>query len=104
MYRRPPQLPPPDVTQPAALRLMQGFPPPPDKVVRLANILQYPNVRWAAHHLRELGPTAAVWRGAGTPSALPTAAPASVSDGPAQQGWPRAHKAHHQSTTSRSFR
>ena len=69
-----PQLPPPDATYPATLQLMQGFPPPPDKVVRLANILKYPNVRWAAHHLRELGPTAAVWRGAGAPSALLAAA------------------------------
>ena len=69
-----PQLPPPDATQPAALQLMQGFPPPPDKIVRLANILKYPNVRWAAQHLRELGPTATIWRGAGAPSALPAAA------------------------------
>lgn len=69
-----PQLPPPDATQPAATQLMQGFPPPPDKIVRLANILKYPNVRWAAQHLRELGPTAAIWRGGGAPSALPAAA------------------------------
>lgn len=69
-----PQLPPPQATDPIALKLMQGFPPPPDKTVRLANVLQYPNARWAFHHMRELGPTAAVWRGAGTPSALPQAA------------------------------
>ena len=69
-----PQLPPPEATHPVTLQLMQGFPPPPDKIVRLANILKYPNVRWAAQHLRELGPTAAVWRGAGTPSTLPAAA------------------------------
>jgi CubicO group peptidase (beta-lactamase class C family) len=69
-----PQLPPPQATDPVALKLMQGFPPPPDKTVRLANVLQYPNARWAFHHMRELGPTAAVWRGAGTPSALPQAA------------------------------
>src|SRR3989344_5393975 len=69
-----PQLPPPDATHTATLQLMQGFPPPPDKVVRLANTLKYPNVRWAAHHLRGRGPTAAVGRGAGAPSALPTAA------------------------------
>lgn len=49
---------------------MQGFPPPPDKTVRLANVLQYPNARWAFHHIRELGPTATIWRGAGQPSAL----------------------------------
>jgi CubicO group peptidase (beta-lactamase class C family) len=66
-----PQLPPPDATDPVALKLMQGFPPPPDKQVRLATILKYPNARWALHHLRELGPTATVWRGDGPASALP---------------------------------
>lgn len=66
-----PQLPPPDATDPVALQLMQGFPPPADKQVRLANILKYPNARWALHHLRELGPTATVWRGDGPSAALP---------------------------------
>ena len=74
-----PQLPPPDATNPVTLQLMQGFPPAPDKVVRLANILKYPNVRWAAQHLRELGPTATIWRGAAAPSALP-AAPRALPD------------------------
>ncbi|MDD2176108.1 beta-lactamase family protein [Acidovorax sp. D2M1] len=74
-----PQLPPPDATNPVTLQLMQGFPPPPDKLVRLANTLKYPNVRWAAQHLRELGPTATVWRGAAAPSALP-AAPRALPD------------------------
>lgn len=66
-----PQLPPPDATDPTALQLMQGFPPPADKQVRLATILKYPNARWALHHLRELGPTATVWRGDGPVAALP---------------------------------
>jgi len=69
-----PQLPPPQATDPVALQIMQGFPPAPDKTVRLANVLQYPNARWAFHHMRELGPTAAIWRGAGPASALPQAA------------------------------
>jgi CubicO group peptidase (beta-lactamase class C family) len=69
-----PKLPPPELTDPAALQLMQGFPPPPDKVVRLSNILKYPNVRWAARHLREMGPTAAISRGAGPVSPLPPGA------------------------------
>lgn len=68
------QLPPPQATDPVALQIMQGFPPPPDKTVRLANVLQYPNARWAFHHMRELGPTAAIWRGAGPASALTKAA------------------------------
>jgi hypothetical protein len=70
--QRPP-LPPPEATDPVALKLMQGFPPPPEKTVRLANVLQYPNARWAFHHMRELGPTATIWRGAGPASALPRA-------------------------------
>lgn len=68
-----PQLPLPEATDPVALKLMQGFPPAPDKTVRLASVLQYPNARWAFHHMRELGPTATVWRGAGPASALPQA-------------------------------
>jgi len=66
-------LPPPERTDPVTLGLMQGFPPPPDKVVTLANTLKFPNGRWAFHHLRALGPTANVARGALPPSALPSA-------------------------------
>src|SRR4051794_4116644 len=65
-----PQLPPPEATDPVALGIMKGFPPPADKVVTLANILKFPNGRWAYHHLRELGPTANIWRGAKGPSVL----------------------------------
>ncbi len=68
-----PQLPPPEKTDPVALEIMKGFPPPPDKVVTLANLLKYPNGRWGFHHIRELGPTANVWRGTAAPSALPVA-------------------------------
>jgi CubicO group peptidase (beta-lactamase class C family) len=58
-----PALPSPEATDPVKLELMQGFPPPPDKVVRLGSLLKFPNGRWGFHHLRELGPTAQVWRG-----------------------------------------
>lgn len=58
-----PQLPPPEATDPVKRGLMQGFPPAADKRVTLANVLAYPNARWAFHHMRQLGPTAAVWRG-----------------------------------------
>lgn len=69
-----PQLPPPEKTDPAALQLMQGFPPPPDKTVTLGTVLRVPaNARWANQHFRELGPTVAVWRGPGGPSALKSA-------------------------------
>lgn len=66
-----PALPTPESTDPVALQLMQGFPPPPEKTVRLATVLRYPNARWAFHHMRELGPTVAVWRGPGPASVLP---------------------------------
>lgn len=48
---------------PVALKLMQGFPPPPERLVTRANIMKFPNQRWAFHHMRELQPTANVWRG-----------------------------------------
>lgn len=65
-----PALPPPAATDPVSLGLMQGFPPPPAKTVTLATVLKYPNARWAFHHMRELGPTANVWRGSQAPTAL----------------------------------
>jgi CubicO group peptidase (beta-lactamase class C family) len=68
-----PQLPAPDSTDPVKLELMAGFPPPPDKQIRLATVLKYPNSRWAFHHMRELGPTASVRRGAGAATALKAA-------------------------------
>jgi CubicO group peptidase (beta-lactamase class C family) len=65
-----PPLPAPEATDPVKLELMKGFPPAPDKTVRLSSVLRFPNGRWAFHHMRELGPTAQVWRGDGTPSLL----------------------------------
>jgi CubicO group peptidase (beta-lactamase class C family) len=65
-----PQLPPPVATDPVELGLMQGFPPPPDKTIRLATVLKFPNHRWAFHHMRQLGPTAQVWRGEERPAPL----------------------------------
>lgn len=62
--------PTPEATDPVKLELMQGFPPPPEKVVRLATLLRPSNGRWGFHHLRELGPTAQVWRGDDKPSTL----------------------------------
>jgi CubicO group peptidase (beta-lactamase class C family) len=66
-----PALPSPDATDPVKLELMQGFPPSPEKVVRLGSLLRFPNGRWGFHHLRELGPTAQVWRGDERTAAAP---------------------------------
>jgi CubicO group peptidase (beta-lactamase class C family) len=68
---------PPDATasDPRTLGLMQGFPPPADKTIRIADgsNWKFPQIRWAFTHFRELGPTANVWRGAGKASVLPRA-------------------------------
>ncbi len=65
-----PQLPPAEAVDPVKLETMKGFPPQEDKVVRLGNVLRFPNQRWAFHHMRQLGPTVQVWRGDGAPSPL----------------------------------
>ncbi len=49
------------------LGLMQGHPPPADKQVTAANyLMQFPNLRWAFHHMRELLPSRNIHR-AGKP-------------------------------------
>jgi CubicO group peptidase (beta-lactamase class C family) len=72
----PEPLPDPAATSVAALGWMQGFPPPPDKLVTFDDPAgsAYPRTRWAYSHVRETVPTANVWRGAGPPSPLPAAA------------------------------
>jgi CubicO group peptidase (beta-lactamase class C family) len=53
---------------------MQGAPPPVTQRVRFADdrFLEHPQNRWALSHIRELVPTATVWRGPGVPSDLGT--------------------------------
>ena len=63
-------LPPPETTDPIKLGTMAGFPPPPDRQIVLGNVLQYPNARWAYHHMREIAPTRQVYRGADAPAVL----------------------------------
>jgi CubicO group peptidase (beta-lactamase class C family) len=65
-----PVFPPPEAVDPVKLELMKGFPPAADKTVKLGTVLKFPNGRWAFHHMRELGPTAQVWRGDDKPSTL----------------------------------
>lgn len=67
-----PSLPPPESVRLDQLGLMQGFPPAPEKQVTAANFLrQYPNIRWAFHHMRELLPTRNISRGTGAAVPLP---------------------------------
>lgn len=62
-------------TDPSVLGMMQGFPPPPDKIIRFADgsSSRFPNTRWSFSHIRELVPTANVSRGVGPVAALPRA-------------------------------
>ena len=61
-----------DASDPVASGWMQGSPPPPAKLIRFQDdrFLEFPQIRWTLSHMRELAPTAAVWRGAGVPSDL----------------------------------
>lgn len=63
----------------AALRPMEGFPPPAERVVDRDGAMAFPQSRWAFHHLRELRPTANVWAGPrGQVSSLPAGRPCPV--------------------------
>jgi CubicO group peptidase (beta-lactamase class C family) len=61
-----------NASDPNALGLMQGSPPPPAKRIRFEDdrYLDFPQIRWSLSHMRELVPTAAVWRGIGAASDL----------------------------------
>ena len=51
---------------------MQGSPPPPAQLIRFDDdrLLEFPQIRWTLSHMRELAPTATVWRGRAPPSDL----------------------------------
>ena len=62
-------------TDPQTLGWMQGFPPPPDKLIAFHNgsFRSFPELRWAWSNIRQLVPTVNVWRGVGPASVLPRA-------------------------------
>lgn len=61
-------------SDPNTLGWMQGFPPAADKlIVHSPAASSFPRHRWSFSHLRELVPTATVWRGNGAVRALPRA-------------------------------
>ncbi|CEJ10490.1 6-aminohexanoate-dimer hydrolase [bacterium YEK0313] len=62
-------------SDPNRLGIMRGFPPPADRTVRFGDGSGYrfPATRWAFSHMRELVPTATVWRGDAGAAALPRA-------------------------------
>ncbi len=59
-------------SDPVNLGWMQGFPPPPDKIIGQpdSNYFSFPKLRWTVCHFRELLPTKQVSRGLGTPNPL----------------------------------
>ena len=61
-----------DASDPNSLGWMQGSPPPQAKLIRFQDdrFLEFPQSRWTLSHMRELAPTAAVWRGSAAPSDL----------------------------------
>ena len=59
-------------SDPNLLGWMQGFPPPPDKLIMQpdSNFFSFPKLRWTVCHIRELLPTEEVSRGLGAPVPL----------------------------------
>jgi CubicO group peptidase (beta-lactamase class C family) len=59
-------------SDPNQLGWMEGSPPPPEKRIRFEDdrVLGFPELRWSLSHMRELAPTARIWRGADEPSDL----------------------------------
>lgn len=62
-------------SDPGVLGWMEGFPPPPDKLIMQpdSNFFSFPKLRWTVCHFRELLPTESVGRGLGAPTPLPVA-------------------------------
>lgn len=60
-------------SDPVALGMMQGFPPPAERTVAFADgsFRSFPEFRWAWSNIRQLVPTANVWRGEGPVCVLP---------------------------------
>lgn len=58
------------LADPVELGVMQGFPPPADKLVTKANAMRFPNLVWALRNTRMMVPTARVEH-ARVPMALP---------------------------------
>jgi len=59
-------------SDPRLLQWMIGSPPPTDKRIVFADdrFLRFPQIRWSLSHMRELMPTATVWRGNGPVQSL----------------------------------
>ncbi|MDJ0366782.1 serine hydrolase [Hymenobacter sp. H14-R3] len=62
-------------SDPLKMGWMQGFPPPPSKVLRVedGSFMQFPALRWSVVHMRQMLPSVNVPAGLGAPGPLPTA-------------------------------
>ena len=69
-------------SDPNVMGWMQGFPPPPDKLITQpdSNYFSFPKLRWSVCHLREFLPTEEISRGLGAPVPLQYPSPAEFAD------------------------
>lgn len=69
-------------SDPNVMGWMQGFPPPPDKLITQpdSNFFSFPKLRWSVCHLREFLPTEEINRGTGAPVPLTYPSPAEFAD------------------------
>ena len=69
-------------SDPRVLRWMQGFPPPPDKLIGQpdSNYFSFPKLRWSVCHLREFLPTERISSGLGAPTPLSYVPPHEFAD------------------------
>ncbi|WAJ30485.1 serine hydrolase domain-containing protein [Antarcticirhabdus aurantiaca] len=59
-------------SDPRVMGWMQGFPPPPDKIIMQpeSDYFSFPRLRWSVCHIRQLLPTVEISRGIGAPVPL----------------------------------
>ena len=69
-------------SDPKVMGWMQGFPPPPDKLITQpdSNYFSFPKLRWSVCHLREFLPTETISRGLGAPVPLDYPSPTAFAD------------------------
>ncbi|MDJ0820367.1 MAG: serine hydrolase [Paracoccaceae bacterium] len=69
-------------SDPNVMGWMQGFPPPPDKLITQpdSNYFSFPKLRWSVCHLREFLPTEEISRGLDAPVPLDYLPPADFAD------------------------
>ncbi|MEQ8412280.1 MAG: serine hydrolase, partial [Erythrobacter sp.] len=69
-------------SDPRVMGWMEGFPPPPDKIITQPDSVyfSFPRLRWSVCHLREFLPTEQISRGLGAPSDLAYLSPAEFAE------------------------